>query len=532
MTPSPEAQPEPLVTHRRVALAAPHYLATRLGEQVIREGGGAVEAALTAAVALTVVYPHQSSLGGDLVALVRDPAGRVASYISVGRTAQGLDAAAVPRMDDRIAGRGAHTVTVPGVVAGWVAIAGERFAPALARAFERASVLARDGFEVSPGLARALADTWPIVGADAGMRQVFGRAAVGAGGDASAEPLRAGDRLVQPQLADVLELLARDPLSFYTGEVAERVASALAEAGSALTLTDLAQHAVDTSPALSAVADGIRWSVAPPPSQGIAFLAVQSARASAPAVSLVDRSVLELSMLAASVRDARLGDPAWAGGPDALTLDGYLRDMARAAGALDLAVERPSGDTAGITAQDSDGWSVSIVQSVYQTFGSGVCDPGTGIVFHNRGAAFSLEPGHPGALAAGRRPPHTLTPVLGAAPNGDVLALACQGGRAQPWILAQLSADLTDSDIPIETTLARDRFVFGGRDIGEPGPTIAVESADVPDDVREVAERWGWRTHALGEQVDVAGHVQVTRMLGGTLSAGTDPRADGLAVVS
>lgn len=504
-----------------VALATPHRTATEIGRDVIRSGGGAVEAALAAAVALTVVYPHQCSLGGDLVALVRDPSGDVHSYLSVGRTARDLDVGSVPVVDGRIVGRGPHTVTVPGIIGGWLAIAGAR---SLAEAFRSASALAERGSPVSPGLSRALEANWSIVGDDPGMASVFGRT------DGSRDHLSVGELLRQPALAVTLAELAEDPDSFYRGAIAARIVAALGDQGSQLSLADFAGHQVDRSPALDYVEAGRRWWVAPPPSQGIAFLAVRAAGL------LAGGTDLSRSIDASAVRDRLLADP----GDNPLDLEAYL-DAMRTAGRPDVVVERPSGDTVGITAMDDDGWLVSIVQSTYQTFGSGICDRGTGIVFHNRGSAFSAESGHPAALSAGRRPPHTLTPVLAEdvattdppelSGTTSLLAMACQGGRAQPWILAQLADRLADVDSELDSTLGADRWVIGGKDIGCSGPTILVEAAEVPLEIAAEAERRGWQAMAAGEQLDVAGHVQVVRNGRLTLEAGTDPRSDGLAIV-
>lgn len=495
-----------------IALASPHRTATELGLEVIRAGGTAVEAALTTAVALTVVYPHQCSLGGDLVALVRDPAGVVHSYVSVGATAAGLEVATVPMADGRIVGRGAHTITVPGIVAGWQAIAGEAFAGALRQAFLAASRLADTGIPVSPGLGRALVDTWPIIGGDAGMRQLFG---VDGGGH-----LADGSLLRQSALARTLAALAASPGDYYVGEIAGRLVQALGSMGSALTADDFAAHRVDRTEPLTRDLAGRRWWVAPPPSQGIAFLAVRASTDAA--------STLELSIRSAAVRDAELAEP---GGPE-LTLDHWLAAMQAAALGPDVRIERPSGDTVGITAMDDAGWVVSIVQSTYQTFGSGLADPATGVVFHNRGSAFSAEPAHPAFIAPGARPPHTLTPVLADGGDGGVVSLACQGGRAQPWILAQLADSVIDPAQPLAATLARDRWIFGGKDIGCDEPTILVEADAVPADVQAAADRRGWANGALARQVDIAGHVQVVRSTSSGLEAGTDPRADGLAVVA
>src|SRR5690606_17402067 len=157
----------------------------------------------------------------------------------------------------------------------------------------------------------------------------------------------------------------------------------------------------------------------------------------------------------ALTRTAQLGDPR--GGE--IDLEALLNPR-RKADPSDLPkAGRQLGDTVAIVAGDTDGTVVTLIQSVYQWFGSGILDPGTGIVLHNRGAAFSVDQRHPGRIGPGLRPPHTLLPVI-AATDTLVYALGCQGGSAQPWILAQLAPDLLDANADPEEILGRGRWVI------------------------------------------------------------------------
>jgi gamma-glutamyltranspeptidase len=229
---------------------------------------------------------------------------------------------------------------------------------------------------------------------------------------------------------------------------------------------------------LTRVLDGVTWHAAPPPVQGPTFLAVLGAG-----------DLLGASRRARRTRDSLLGDPR-TGPVDLETLLG---------GDAPAGTEgpRPGGDTVAVTAVDGDGNAVTLIQSLFESFGSGLLDPGTGIVLHNRGASFSLDPRHPGRITPGSRPPHTLCPTMAIA--GDtVVALGCMGGRNQPWILAQVAAETVGSG-DLAGLLARPRWVFDGEDVLE-------EPASLHDD---------------------AGHVQVCRLSGGVLAAAGDPRADG-----
>lgn len=151
-------------------LAAPHPAALAAARRAAGRGGNAVDAALAAAAALTVVYPHQCSLGGDLIALVHAPGGSVRAVISVGAAAQAVDVEALRAADRRMPAQGPQTVTVPGVVAGWAALAETYGTPgALGDALRDAAELAEDGATVSAGLARAIRERAPQIGADPGL---------------------------------------------------------------------------------------------------------------------------------------------------------------------------------------------------------------------------------------------------------------------------------------------------------------------------------------------------------------------------
>lgn len=494
-----------------VALAAPHTAAVEAGRAAVEAGGNAIDAALAAAAVLTVVYPHQCSLGGDLVALVQRPGGDTTAIVSVGAAARRTDLArlealgAMPR-------QGADAVTVPGVVAGWTAVAGQGAVLPLASALERAATLARDGFEVSAGLGRAIEVRRDGVLADPGLAAVF---------SADGTPLAAGDWLRQPALADTLDLLAADPTEMYTGRVAAALVSGLAGHGSALQLDDFADHAAEASPALERTIGSAQWWVAPPPTQGVVLLGILPTALDGDVDAL-----LGITLDAFTARQNHLGDPR--SGPidvEALLNPGPESVPAPKGG-------RALGDTVAIVAADADGTVVSIIQSVFQLFGAGILDPETGIVLQNRGAAFSVDPRHPGRIAPGARPPHTLLPLI-ARTEGLSYGLGCQGGSAQPWILAQVAPDLLSPAVDPGEVLARHRWVVGVRDIGHETLTMLVEPGR-PDAVASARAR-GVPVDERDGLLDEAGHVQVVRRfatpIGEQLDAASDARADGRAEV-
>jgi gamma-glutamyltranspeptidase len=500
----------------QVAVAAPHPAAVQAAREVVAAGGNAIDAALAAAAALTVAYPHQCSVGGDLVAVVRPPGGAARVVLSVGAAAAATDVSALRAGGSRMPGGGPQTVTVPGVVAGWTALARLGARLGLARLLAPAVALARHGVPVSEGLHRAATGALDKVRADPGLSALLlgadgGMSEVDEGMPGRRSPLPVGATLIQPALADTLETIAADPDAFY-----RMLADGLRRLGSPLTLADFARHRAEVLAPLRATVHGVTWAVAPPPTQGATLLAILGTRST---------ELLRAAKRARLRRDALLGDPRT--GP--VDLDGLLLRADRDATPLPSA-PKPAGDTVAVTAVGADGVAISLIQSVFQSFGSGLLEPATGAVLHNRGSAFSLDPAHPGRIQPGSRPPHTLCPTL-ATVDDTVVALGCQGGRSQPWILAQVAGDVLDAADP-HAVLARPRWVIGERDLGRTHPSLVLEPG-VAD-----ADALGATAHELGLRVaeaaglhDDAGHVQVARLRGAALDAASDVRADGLAAV-
>ena len=510
---------------RRVAVAAPHHLAVDAAREVVESGGGAVDAALAAAMALTVAYPHQSALGGDLFAVVRRPDGSTTSIDASGPYGSG---GSPP--DGRVPVSGPLSVTVPGLVSGWEALHGLGGTLPVARLLAPAVRLASDGVEVTARLAAAIADV------DLGSEDDPGLRALVSGPDG--RRLAAGGLLRQERLAESLGRLADDGLrSFYDGGLGDDVAAALGRLGVPVTRDDLRRHTCTTTPALTVEAAGCRLSTAPPGSQGYLLLTTMLAgdRLAEVGVEVDHRVLLELFARTGERRDAELADPAHmtATGADLLDRRRVEEDVALVLDRLRSSTPgaspavRAGGDTVAVTAVGADGTAVSLIQSLFHYFGSRLHDAATGITFHNRAAGFSPGAGAPNSLAPGKRPAHTLMPLVVEHADGWVAAHGAMGGRQQPQIHAQvLRRRLAGADAA--ESVSAPRFVVGAVDeagtygvLAEPGlgePTIADLSAGrLP--VR--------RTAHLDEAV---GHAMVcTRHADGTLDAGADPRSDGAA---
>jgi gamma-glutamyltranspeptidase/glutathione hydrolase len=238
--------------------------------------------------------------------------------------------------------------------------------------------------------------------------------------------------------------------------------------------------------------------------------------------------------MATEDRDKYLGDPQRSPVPlDTLLNPQLLQKRMRAQGIVSSGRCTPPahGDTVAVCSLDNDGLGVSLIQSVFQLFGSGILEPRTGVIFHNRGRGFSLTAGAPNELAPRTRPAHTLMPLLVRRRGRLAAVMGTMGGRAQPQILAQLLGGVLDGQTPLGTTLRAPRWVAGSLDIDFPEPTLAIE-ADAPVGFAQALTAPGFKQARIPPLSEIVGHAQVIRVAGtGGLEAASDPRSDGEAVV-
>lgn len=512
----------------RFAIATPHHAATGAGVAAIAEGGNAVDAALTAAVMLAVVYPHMCSTGGDLFAIVRTPDGSVTALNSSGAAPLGIDVAALRRAHGPMPEHGPLTITVPGAVAGWHALWKLGAVLPFPRAFGPGIVSARDGVAVAPSLAGSLAENAERLFGDAGMRRAFAR---------DGYPLAEGDVLVQPELARSLDRIAAEgPDAMYHGDVGAAMVAGLRALGSPMTTDDLVQHRTDIGAPIAARYRGLDVAVVPPNSQGFALLQILRAiEASGIDADPIGPDAVRLAAAfdaVAKQRDAANADPRFVNVPvDALLADERIAALAGAAtvpSATTVAPSRPTGDTIALVAADADGWAVSLIQSIYDGFGSGILEPSTGIILHNRGNAFSLDPASPNVLAPGKRPSHTLMPVLVHRDGALAAVSGSMGGGGQPQINAQNLIRVFDLGMTPEEAITAPRWLVGGMALNA-GRWIDVE-ARVPEAVRRAFVAAGYEVNILEGVDEGVGHAHlIVRRDDGTFDVASDPRADGEA---
>lgn len=517
------------------AVAAPHHLAGETGQRILIQGGNAIEAMIAMAATIGVVYPHMNSLGGDGFWLVTDRQRRVRAIQACGPAGAGATIPAYRNLGyDAIPARGAlAALTVPGAIGGWQ-VAGE-----MAKAFggklplavllEDAIRHARDGVVVSPSQGRVEPREFDELKSATGFASLFMK---------DGQPLKAGEPLVQPALAGLLDQLVHAGLDdFYRGDAAREITADLDRAGSFVTREDFRRYQAKLRDPLSLAISGGTLFNLPPPSQGLSMLII---------LGLFERlgikragsfehihGLIEAVKKATAIRDRVLADPAVMTADPATFLTSAFLDREAASISMSRAGPTPlpgaDGDTIWMGAVDNEGVAVSYIQSVFQDFGSGLVLPKTGLLMQNRGMAFSLDARSIRALAPGRLPFHTLNPAMALFADGRVMPFGTMGGDAQPQILAQtfsrvrLGEGLADAiDAP--------RFVLA-RDPEGKKPILRMESR-FDDALYNALDRAGHPIDIGPAYADSFGHsgALVRHVRDGRIEAMHDPRSDGGAL--
>jgi gamma-glutamyltranspeptidase len=516
---------------RRGMVASCHPLASLAGAEVLKAGGNVVDAAIATNGVLAVTQPCFCGVGGDLFALYYEASTRRVHYLSgAGRSGSraGLDElgrrglAAVPFF-------GPGSVSVPGVTRAWRMLL-ERFGTrSLKGLLEPAVHYAAEGFPLSSIVSQSIRERAPGFD-DPEWWRVFVPGGVFP---------RPGDRFRQPDLARTLTELSEDPELFYRGRVARAIVARM-EAEGFLTAGDLAAHQGEWGEPISTTYRGYTVYETPPPTQGIAALLTLSLLEGHDLAAVPVHSeehlhlLIEMTKLAYADRDRRVADPTQARVPvEALLAKAYAAerraafdpDKARAHSFGDV-----DGDTTGFVVADGAGNVLSVIQSVYKSFGSGVVAPGTGVLLHNRGAYFSTDPAHPNRFAPGKWPFHTLLACVVTRDGAPVLGYSTMGGDGQAMFHAQALTNVLDYGMEIQEAIERPRFVCGRLDPDEGQTDVVRIESRVPVEVREGLGRRGHNVLAVSEWFGRMGHAHGITLRDGTLAGGADPRGDGAAI--
>jgi gamma-glutamyltranspeptidase/glutathione hydrolase len=514
-------QRSPIFGRQVVATSSP--AAAQVGLRVMEHGGNAIDAAVAVAATLSVVEPTMNGVGGDLFALVWD-GGELHGLNASGRSPRAWSL-------ERFAARGAipelgwDAVTVPGAVSGWVALCARFGTQPFAELLAPAIGYARDGFPVLPRMAALWAEA-PARYADfAEFRRVFlpgGRAP------------RAGEPFRLPDLARSLEQIAETRgAALYGGELGARMAQAAREAGGALTLDDLEQHRASFVSPISVDFHGARVCEPPPNGQGLAALIALGILRHLPLGRLGPEHhdavhfQIEAMKLAFADCARHVADPARMRiSTDELLSEARLAQLAEqvsaSRAALPLPGPRPDHGTVYATTADREGRMVSLIQSNYLGFGSGVVVPSTGISLQNRGLGFSLDPDHPNRVAGGALPYHTIMPGMLLEGGQARMSFGVMGGHMQPQGHVQLvlRTRVFGQDPQAACDAPRWYLAPDGRVALEPELAAAVGSGLLA------------RGHTLlpSPPTLLFGGAQVIYKLGSFYCAGSDPRKDGQAV--
>lgn len=536
----------PITTN--VMVTSPNYLATQAGIDILRKGGNAVDAAIAVASTLAVVYPQMNTIGGDNFWLI---------YNAKTKELKGLNASgrsgSLATIDyyknqgfNKIPSRGYLAAnTVPGVVSGWdeaYQYASKSMNNALPwnTLFTSAIDYAEQGFSVSPSL-----NYWSTVNIDPKDKEFrelqrfseFKKVFLKDDGQA----YQIGDILKQPDLANTLKTIANKGANeFYLGDIAKNIVNDLQSHGGVLTLDDFAKHrATWVTPIHVNYRQYTAYNL-PPNTQGMASLEILNILNNFDIKSLGEGSVdyyhliIEATKQAFADRDKYLTDPDFNQIPlDLLLSTQHGQQQAKQMDMQKARVEikplDPKGDTVWFGVVDAEGNAVSIIQSIYHDFGSGIVAKDTGVLLQNRGSFFSLDPNHINRLEPNKRTFHTLNPAMLLKDNKPYLVYGTMGGEGQPQTQAAIVTRIVDYGMTPQDAINGPRWLHG-RTWGASSNNLKVEGR-IPNDVINSLKLRGHDVQVIDDYTDTMGHagailVDANHHL---LMGATDPRGDGLA---
>ena len=506
-------------------VATSHPLASLTALETLKAGGTAADAAVAAVALLGVIEPAMTGIGGDCFCIVAKPGEPLWGFNGSGRAAAAVSADKLIAKGIRsVAMDSIHAVTVPGAVEAWAQILARHGRFGLDRALQPAIRHAGEGFAVAPRIGLDWSLAVDKLKADPGAARHYLK---------SGRAPAVGDMVKLPALAATLKAIAAGgPKAFYEGEPAVDIVATVAPRGSFLTVEDFARHRGEEATPISANYRGLDVVEMPPNGQGLAALVL---------LNILERFdlarldpfgpdylhiLLEACRIAYAVRDTHIADPDFM----RVTVPALL-DKAFAAGLADRidrtkrtalpAAPTPGSDTVLLTVVDRDRTAVTIINSLYSSFGVGIATEKTGILLHNRGACFVVDPDHPNTIGPSKRPMHTIIPALGMKNGRCELAFGVMGGGYQAMGHAHVVSNMVDHGMDVQQAIDAPR-VFAE------GPKTVIERGVPAATVEGLASRG----HDISVRPLPYGGGQAIRIdwERGVLIGGSDARKDGCAL--
>lgn len=511
----------------KYAVTSSHPLATLAGIDVLKKGGNVVDAAIAVSSVLCVVQNNTCGLGGDLFALVRSN-GRVYGLNASGRAAEAASVdyfrkkgyAEIPKVGPLAA------VTVPGLVSGWGELQRSFGTFELQELLQDSTRIAEEGFPITRNYSSSILNSSETLGRFVGWKEIFMP-----GGYAP----EAGHILKQPDLAKTLkEIAIGGPENFYKGDLMERVTKGIEAEGGILGAQDFENHYATWDEPVMTEYRGYRVFETAPNSQGATVLLWLNMLEDHDLSKLTDGSpeLLELmyttGYAAYTARAKHIADPAFHPFPREFLSKEFARRLEMDSRPEWTPEQRAEGDTTYFAVANADGDCVSVIQSNYMGFGSGLVPQGTGFVLHNRGCYFTLEDGHHNRVEPRKRTFHTLCASIAERDGKAAFVLGSMGGDVQPQIHVQLITALVDRGMDVQLAIDSPRWGALGT-IYEKSQTLVVEEG-----LREQAlllGKRGYPVRILRGYSSLLGHAQAIAFGShGELMAGADPRGDGAAI--
>ena len=547
-TPNIATAPARVVRGRNGAVVSPHHLATQAGLGVLRAGGSAVDAAIATNAALAVVAGAQCGLGGDAFWLIWDAReSRLSALNGSGRSGRAATVdAALAAGHAEMPSVGPWTITVPGAIASWGDAHSRHGRLEWSTLFEPAIELAH-GFPADSSWSALVESALPRAGADSDWAAIY---------RPHHRAWRAGEVVRLEALAQSLATIASEgAAAAYDGSIAARTSAFFSAQGVPLDAADLASHRSEWAEPIGLDYRHVRSMAHPPNSVGVISLQTLGMLArSTPAPDAVFDGLgwddagwihrgLEASRIGLSERDAYVTEPE-SMAPGAV--EEMLSDerMDRFAARIDPArvappiapILPPGGGTVYLASTDRWGGVVSLLQSNFHAFGSGLADPATGICFQDRGSFFRLDRSQANVLAPGKRPTHTLTPGMLMRDGRPWIAHGAMGGEIQPQIFAQFVSAVVDGGVDVATAVSAPRWAALMPGPHE-APTISRLESRVPESVVERLREFGHDVEITDGWSSAMGHGHAIEILrdedglddDGTLAAAADPRSEGSA---